>query len=182
METLILPLGDLAKCAENDSEQSERLSSLLSSFAPSHEDSGEKAFLSHKALAFERLSKARTFLVMLDGQFAGFFSLAIKTLELCGLSKTMRKKLMAGDSMNENTSAFLIGHLARSINSPKGFGARLLDLAMEYIGQARQIVGGRLAYLDCKDNSKLRAYYENKGFSFLQKSPNTELLQYYMVL
>ena len=52
METLILPLGDLAKRAENDSEQSERLSSLLSSFAPSHEDSGEKAFLSHKALAF----------------------------------------------------------------------------------------------------------------------------------
>ena len=182
MGILVLPLGDLAKRAENDSEQSEKLGSLLSSFAPSREDSGEKSFLSRKALTFERLAKSRTFLVMLDGQFAGFFSLAIKSLELCGLSKTMRKKLMAGDSANENTSAFLIGHLARSTNSPKGFGARLLDLAMEYIDQARRIVGGRLAYLDCKDNMRLRSYYENKGFSFLQKTPNTELLQYYMVL
>ena len=182
MEALILPLGVLSAKAETSSEQAENLRSLLSSFRSAHDDLDEMAFLSKKALLYEKLAKARTYLVITEGRFVGFFSIAIKSIELCGVSKTLRKKLLAGESKDANTTAFLIGHLARSADAPEGFGARILDFAINYILKAREIVGGRLAYLDCKDNERLRNYYEKKGFHFLRTAPNTQLLQYFIAL
>ena len=78
MEVLVLPLLDIIENVENDSEQAEKLRSLLSSFEPAHGNVDEKAFLSEKAIFFEKHAKARTYLVMLDGNLGGFFPSPLK--------------------------------------------------------------------------------------------------------
>ena len=50
--------------------------------------------------------------------------------------------------------------------------------AIIHIRQAIQIVGGRLIYLDCKD--ELVSYYEQNGFKLLQKQK--DLNQMYLVV
>ena len=74
--------------------------------------------------------------------------------------------------------AFLIGQLAKRTSASHGFGRELLMQAIIHIRQAIQIVGGRLIYLDCKD--ELVSYYEQNGFKLLQKQK--DLNQMYLVV
>ncbi len=47
-------------------------------------------------------------------------------------------------------------------------GMSYLKTSLSYISDASNIVGGRFVYLDC--NPDRRAYYEQQGFAFLQKT------------
>ena len=97
------------------------------------------------------------------------------------MSLVKRQKQKIAGKSDDQVPAYLVGQLARSDVAPKGTGAMLLELAVEYIKTAQTYVGGRLVYLDCKDN--LLAYYESKGFRFIQKNPdNEELNQMYIVI
>ena len=47
---------------------------------------------------------------------------------------------------------------------------------------ARKSVGGRLVYLECKQNQKVKELYMSYGFLEAGVSPESELLQMYKVL
>lgn len=143
-------------------------------------DEDVQTFLHEKAIDFEEKHQTATFLSINDEklksgelQIDGYFSLAIKVFEFSDEISNRKKKLLSGKS-DKQVPAFLIGQLARNDCAPKGTGKELLNLAIQYIKNAQNYVGGCLTYLDCKDN--MIPYYEKYGFSFIQKSSNEDNL------
>ena len=160
------------KCVEPDTESSKDV----------------MRFLVEDAISMERAGDTRTFLIINDElwqqgeiQIDGYFSLALKIL---AFGKSINKDFLKNLFDNENKSncpAYLIGQLAKSETAEKGAGANYLMTALQYISNARDIVGGRLVYLDCTPNKQ--TYYEKHGFHFLQKKhKRDDLIQMYKVI
>lgn len=160
----------------------EVLSTFKAVSSPSKDD--VESFLKNKAFDMENKGQSVTYLMLNDKKLKenkfvidGYFTLAIKAFEFCdNLSKNGRRRI-SGKSDNF-VPAFLIGQLAKSTSASHGFGRELLMQAIIHIRQAIQIVGGRLIYLDCKD--ELVSYYEQNGFKLLQKQK--DLNQMYFVV
>lgn len=180
---MVLPLRQII---ENGTIDKASVLEALSSFSCKR-DADVQNFLQKLSIPFEEKRQAATFLLFNDDaaagnrlQLDGYFSLALKVFSFEGSVSKRQKQKIAGKS-DDQVPAYLVGQLARSDVAPKGTGAMLLELAVEYIKTAQTYVGGRLVYLDCKDN--LLAYYESKGFRFIQKNPdNEELNQMYIVI
>ena len=87
--------------------------------------------------------------------------------------------MTAGEDV-EVYSAYLIGHIAKNsdINTDLK-GTQLLQYAQSVIAEARDLIGGRLIYIDCKDIEKLKTFYVDNGFKYFNTSEKTGLLQYY---
>lgn len=145
-----------------------------------------KRFLVEDAIGMERDGDTRTYLILDDEcwvngeiKINGYFSIALKVLTF---SKDIDEELLCdvfGKKKN-NCPAYLIGQLARSIDTKSGVGKEFLRTALEYIAQASDIVGGRFIYLDC--NKDKRAYYEKQGFKFLQDKHKSDLIQMYRII
>ena len=142
------------------------------------------SFLKEKAIAFEKRGEARTYLWMNDekwkqgkAQIDGFFSLSIKVIYFADVSDAA---ILETVNKSNNHPAFLIGQLARSEESPRGTGDAMLKTAVGFLLSASNIIGCRLAYIDCSES--LRDYYRKEGFSFLQKKPKSHLIQMYRLL
>ena len=76
--------------------------------------------------------------------------------------------------------AYLIGQLARSIDSPKGFGKKMMEYAIERLREAKKNVGCRIARLDCSGD--MVQYYENKGFKQIRRNDEGNLIQMIIVI
>lgn len=143
----------------------------------------EDDFIHRDAISYEDHSKARTYLLIdsASNKIISFFSIAIKSVEFNVCSKTIKKKLLAGDSKESFCSAYLIGHFAKNEEFKElKIGKTMLDIISDLIGEARKIVGGRFVYLDCeKDNDKLHSYYESFGFKYFNES-SSGMSQYYL--
>ncbi len=180
---MVLKLKEVIQAFNYDKASVEEvLSTFKAVDSPSKDD--VESFLKHKAFDMENKGQSVTYLVLNDERLKknefiidGYFTLAIKAFEFCdNLSKRGRRRI-SGKS-DDFVPAFLIGQLAKSISAGHGFGKVLLSHAIAYINKAIRIVGGRLIYLDCKD--ELVSYYTKNGFSFLQKQG--ELNQMYLVV
>ncbi|MBQ7653378.1 MAG: hypothetical protein IJS93_03305 [Clostridia bacterium] len=153
-------------------ERIEFLDKIFSSFKCSRVNKDVEYFLKEKAIEFEKSKEAATFLVFDDEEFkkgnlklTAFFSLALKVFSFTKDADEANKGIMG---VNRNTvPAYLIGQLARSEDSQNGFGKTVLRQAISYIKSAQYFVGGKLVYLDCRDD--LVKYYEKQGFKFIQK-------------
>lgn len=99
------------------------------------------------------------------------------------LSNTLKKRLMGiGHRTEQNSYAiqgFLLGQLGKNysdiaIKSKVINGDDLLFLANKKILEAYRLVGGRIIYLECENNDKLKEFYKRNGFSEIEKfkSPN----------
>ena len=73
------------------------------------------------------------------------------------------------------SQAYLFGQLARSKQSPEGFGDILIDYALKLFHEAKGIVGCRMVRLDCSDDLVL--YYERHGFKLISKNQKKNLNQ-----
>lgn len=180
---MVLPLRQII---ENQSIDKASVTEALSSFSCT-KDADVQKFLKDFAILFEQNQQTATFLLFNDDasknnrlQIDGYFSLALKVFYFeDAISNRTRRKLSG--KADDQVPAYLIGQLARSDNAPKGTGAKLLNLAIQYIKNAQTYVGGRLVYLDCKD--ELVPYYESKGFQFIQRNPERkDLGQMYIVI
>lgn len=163
-----------------ENEAKSFIDSALSSFK-CHKSEDEEIFLHEKAVPYENMNKARTFLVYNKDYtlLLGYFTLAFKSIELQNVSKDLKKRLTAGESA-ETYAAFLIGHLAKNDGHKDLIdGSVLLEEAINIILQAQELVGGRLMYIDCKDIKRLKEFYEKNGFVCFKTSEQTGLLQYY---
>lgn len=133
-------------------------------------------FVRNKAIDFEKRGIAVTHLVFLGhtNDFVGFFTLAIKILEVNvqSMSKSLAKRLARfGEIEEDNTikiPAILIAqfgkNLSADIEKPIS-GVELMELALAYVTKAQSIVGGRFVYLECEDNENLLSFYEAHDFT-----------------
>ena len=173
----IVPLGLLLKVAEKEQASLDSLRGALLRFqCPKNSD--EENFIHAKAIPFEQRNKARTFLIVCKNKIVAYFSLAIKSLDLQNLSKSKIKELTAGENV-ETYSAYLIGHIAKCDDFKIPILDYIMDITLDLIELAQKIVGGRLLYLDCKNEPKLTRLYESYGFKYFNTSEKTGLLQYY---
>ena len=176
-EINIIPLSLILK----ESKSVSVLDNALFSFkCPKNKD--EENFLHNKAKKYETANKARTYLIYNQeySHLLGYFTLAFKSVELKNISKEKRKRITAGEPETETYAAFLIGHLAKNNDYKDEIdGVTLLEEATSVILQAQDLVGGRLMYIDCKQEKKVQAFYENNGFVYFNTSKKTGLLQYY---
>lgn len=176
-EEPIIPLSELLK---NDEVLSLVERTLLSFRCEKNSD--EEDFLHNKAILYERRNKARTYLVF-DNNYnnlLGYFTVAFKSIDLQNVSETKKKDMTAGENV-ETYSAYLIGHIAKNSNSYINIdGDQLLQEAKNVIAEARDLIGGRLIYIDCKDIEKLKCFYLKNGFKYFNTSEKTGLLQYYL--
>ena len=175
-------LGEIIKTFCEDKGSLDILKETLSNFCCS-KNPDEENFLRDKAIDYERLNKARTYLLVDENDFiVGFFSLAFKSIDLQGVSKQKKKDLTAGESNEATCSAYLIGHIAKDDRIKQSMGDRILEVAINLLLDAQKIVGGRIVYLDCKDEDKLIKLYERNNFKWFNVSEKSGLQQYYKKL
>lgn len=134
-----------------------------------------------RAIEFEELQKAKTYL-LIDEQYLrehhdmrilGYFTIALKVFEVPdSLSIRARKNLdgfsgKANDKRISYIPCYLIGQLARNdgVTREEMPGDVLLQTALEVIQRCVQIVGGRFAMIECKNDPKLTSFYHTNGFS-----------------
>lgn len=142
----------------------------------------EEDFLREKAITYENQNKARTFLVADEKGIRAYFTLAFKSIDLKNVSNSFKKTLTAGESNADSYPVFLIGHIAKDDSVIEHIGDDILQSALDLLLEAQKIVGGRLVYLDCRNEEKLKRFYERNGFKFFNTSSKSGLLQYYKKL
>lgn len=134
-------------------------------------------FLSSNAIQFARMKTAMTYLVIdeEDGALLGYFSLAHKPLEIPagGIPRKIKDKIKSFSSLDEendcySVSAFLIGQFGKNYavdNGRRISGTELMNIAIEKLRSAQNIVGGTIAYLDCEADAELIQFYESQKFT-----------------
>lgn len=167
------------------------LLSLLSTFN-CDKDKDIENFLcdKSKAVQFERLLKARTYLVFDKEHLErgnqdnlvvlGYISLAQKVLSIPdGVSNQFRKKVdglsakIHGQQISE-FPVYLIGQLGRNSKvKPSDLpGKTLLGYADSVISVAMNAVGGRTTMIECHNIKELIQFYSQNGFQIIGKEPD----------
>jgi hypothetical protein len=142
-------------------------------------DSDVEYFLRKKAIPFEIAHKARTSLLCWVNKYKGefgiiaYYSLAVKPFNLDNISVTKQKKIRGGsiskNKKDNNISAILIGQIGRNDNESAYLSSNaLFSEIFQSIYQINLLIGTRLIYLECRDITKLRKIYEEKGFRLLE--------------
>ena len=183
---MLISLKDLIN--EMSEEELER---LLSTFECSL-DSDIEYFLRNRAITYEKLSKARTFLVLDEKDLTeksidkvtvmGYIALALKVLTVPEeTSNRMRKEIdgLSAKIHGEQITAFpvyLIGQLGRNSNilSADLPGQQLVEYAYNVIQPAVNAVGGRYILIECHEDPSLISFYRNNGFIPFASIPDHE--------
>ena len=174
-------------------EDSNLIQTILSSFICKQDEDIED-FLHNRALEFERLSKARTYLVYDSDQLEktdlgiseipilGYISLALKVLSIPDkISNRARKELdgfspkMHGEIIKD-IPCYLIGQLARnsSVSKEKLPGEFLLNYANTVISTAQKAVGGRYVLIECHPKKQLIDFYSKNYFHEFARIPDKD--------
>jgi hypothetical protein len=142
--------------------------------------------LKSKALEFERRNAARTYLILDNAavQRGGFVIVAYFTLANKPLvfgEKLSKSAIKAIDGFSKNVTSvgsIIIGQLGKDDVYGRNIkGSEIIDSAMEWIYDAAEIIGGRIVFLECRDETKLVDFYSRNGFTYLQTNPSSGLLQ-----
>jgi len=168
----IVPLSDLINI------YGDNLKNILIKFVP-YSTNDASLFLTKQAVQMEKRDLSRTYLAFsdIDGSILGFVTIGLKCIRIPeenNLSRSLLKQCNIERSTGV-AQAYLIGQLARSADSPKGFGERLMQYAIDKLRDAKGIVGCRMARLDCAD--ELIGYYERYEFNQIRKDHHHGLNQ-----
>lgn len=170
-------------------EDNTLLNQILSSFS-CEQDEDIESFLHNKAVEFENLSKARTYLICDEEQLAdenfcldqltiyGYIAVALKILSVPEEWSNRKRKELDGLSAKlhgepiKDFSCYLIGQLSRNSKVPHDSiaGKDLLQLAYDVIAAAVDAVGGRYMMIECRTEKKLVEFYTANGFEEIQRS------------
>ena len=177
----IIPLQELINM-----RGAEEAHALLSAFKCSHDPDIEN-FLHNRAIDFENIAKARTYLIcdadkMKLGEIVimGYFALSLKVLILPEEMSIRSRKEYDGFSGKihgqpvREIPCYLIGQLARDDNTDKDSlpGAVILDSAMSVIEPSFRIAGGRWVIIECHNTKQLTDFYERNAFRFIMDRPS----------
>lgn len=183
MSLKVVSLNDLL-----NSMSEKEVSDFLTSFSSMKKSDGSihdvEFFLKNKALEFEKCEITRTHLVLSTYRkkicIVGYYSLSNKPLTMSksdwnNLSKSARKKFYSYGTLDETENEYkipgiLIGQLAKNfsdeiLNANLISGRDILELAFQSIREInRLIASGKVIYLHCDDNEKIKKFYMNAGF------------------
>lgn len=149
----------------------------LSHFScPLNED--VEMFLKEKAILFNRNGYAATHLVYRSYKgkpvLVGYYALANKAVSIKAstLNSKWRQRLNRyaqydGEFKRYQIALPLIGQLGK--NFANGYnklisGDELLGIACQKIIETQSVFGGKMAYLECEDKSRLLEFYTRNGF------------------
>ncbi|MGM5473768.1 GNAT family acetyltransferase [Bacillus pumilus] len=186
MALKIISLTDLI----NSDQTEEDIKKLLFSFETikSRSESGARdveEFLHNKAIQFEIMGIARTYLVMSTYKkkplLAGYFALSTRPLiipkrQYSKISKNLQKRLMGFGHKTEQDAyevkGYLLGQLGKNYSADAQIakcvtGQDILHLSYSKVLDAHRIVGGRILYLECEHHEKVKKFYNDNGFSEL---------------
>ena len=145
-------------------------------------------FISHTAILNQRIGISRTYLVyaLTDSSqiLVGYYSLALQVLDLDRInSKSLRKKITGFKRENKlGAAVYLIGQMGKNFHNNANqliSGKDLFLLAMQDILKAQQAVGGRIVVVECKNDDKLRKFYEETlGFQLIDAADDESMLKY----
>ena len=168
----------------------DRVDEILSSFSCA-KDPDIESFIHHRAVEFEKLYKARTYLVLDQNQLEsnpsdnliiyGYISLALKVLTVPDDLSNRKRMSLDGFSSKINGQpislfpCYLIGQLSRNSNVPKDSltGDDLIGFACDIIENSVKAVGGRLILIECHPDEKLINFYKHNGFSEIARIPDS---------
>lgn len=150
-------------------------------------------FLKNKSIRFEESDVARTFLIVDKSNLftkeekfrvLGYFSLSMKSIDIPSeIGRTKRKKLDGINRDAENIVCFLIGQLGKHDKYKKDIeGKVVLNHALEMIDTAREIIGKKVALVECEDKEVLRKFYSDNNFEYISKNDETDLLRLVRIL
>jgi len=143
-------------------------------------------FLLNKAIIFAKQNVSQTHLVMASHDnkmvIAGYFALANKNIRVNEdkISKSLFKRLCKFGNYDVISKvcelpALLIGQLGKNykyIESKLITGDELLKIACDKLALVQDIICGKLIYLECEDNKKLKNFYESNGFCLFGERKN----------
>ena len=149
---------------------------LLAYCCPMNED--VEYFLKDKAIEFSKQGLAKTHLVFSSFQgepvLIGYFALSSKTIRIAkkALSNTLQKRInkfatYAPELKSYQISAPLIAQLGKNYCNEYNrliTGDELLKIACDQVMEVHNLLGGKIAYLECQDQKSLIEFYERNGF------------------
>ena len=162
-------------------------------------DEDIELFLQNKAIEFERLSKARTYLVCdvndLENKsideliIYGYISLALKVLSVPeNTSNRVRKKIdglsaKCHGKVITDFPCYLIGQLSKNSNIEENTlsGKELIDFANSVIAAAMNAVGGWYVMIECKNIKKLTEFYKSNDFHEIATIPDENYAMVQMI-
>ncbi|MBD5807532.1 hypothetical protein QSJ16_06065 [Limosilactobacillus reuteri] len=161
----------------------EAIKNTLSHFSCLDNDVND--FLRNKAILFEKMGMARTYLILDSRNLIAYFSIAIKPLTIDSeswnqMSKNLRHKfspLGYRDHYNEyNIPAILIGQLGKDQYLGKSIaGKELASIALNQVKAVWELSGGSVVYLEAKDIPFLLKFYTDIGFTRVSLNHNTQI-------
>lgn len=143
-------------------------------------------FLHNKAIQFEKMDLARTYLVMSTYKskqiLVGYFSISNKPLTLPNkqfrkLTKSLQRRLLGMGTRAEQSSyvikGYLLGQLGKNFSQEARLancctGNDLIQIAYRKVAEAHRIVGGRILYLECENVAKIIDFYKSNGFNQIE--------------
>ena len=134
-------------------------------------------FLHASAIAFERSSSARTYLLATENKdIAGYFTISIGFADISkseGLSEEEKNTLKMSKCPDHRIPCFLIGQIGRndSFSHAELPGNQILENALAVLGEVKNLIGGKFVIVECEDH--LVPMYQSERFGFrLFNTPN----------
>lgn len=192
---MLIPLKLLIQALKEDPHL---LHQFLASFSCA-EDEDIESFLHNRAIDFENLSKARTYLICDEYELKncrfqnvtiyGYLSIALKILTIPKESSNRIRKELDGFSAKihgepiQDIPCYLIGQLSRNSNVPKDAlaGSELIHYACDIIAQAVEAAGGRYIMIECRDKERLIQFYQNNDFKEIARIPDGNIAMVQMI-
>jgi len=145
-------------------------------------------FLTHTAVNNQKIGISRTSLVYatidMRQVLVGYYATALQVLDLDRItSKSLRKKITGFKRENKlGAAVYLIGQIGKNFHNGANkliSGKELFLLAMQDIIDAQHSVGGRIAVVECKNDDKLKKFYEETlGFQLIDTADDESMLKY----
>lgn len=149
-------------------------------------DDGVVKFLKQTAKKFENLGKARTYLICQSNngklELLGYYSISLQVLNITKLTEDEIKELdgfsaTKHDKRITSLPAILIGQFCKNdIFKNSITGDEIMEECFKTIARGRELFGGRVVFLECKNEPKLIAFYERLGFNKIEQE-NDKLIQ-----
>ena len=179
----VIPLADILQSPDGEKTFHDTTNEFSCPLNPDVEH-----FLISTALTNQKIGISRTNLVVLPKdmhqQLVGYYSLALQVLDLDRItSKSLRKKITGFKRENKlGAAVYLIGQMGKNFHNGANkliTGQELFLLAMQDIVDAQQAVGGRIVVVECKNDDKLRKFYEETlGFQLIDTADDESMLKY----
>jgi hypothetical protein len=145
-------------------------------------DADVESFIHEKAIHYERSGLSRTYyfvrtsegLQTAFSEIVAYFSVAITSVDYSLVSQNKRAKVLGGTpgrAHQDHFGGLLIAQLARDdhYNGSVNNGTDLVAACEAVIEQGRNYLGGRVIYLDCKQ--ELIKLYQDSGYRLLLDEP-----------